>query len=245
MPSGFEMLDPPVVAKTARWGYDGKGQLRIEDATELESAWETLGARPLVLETFVEFERELSEIVARSSTGEIVDHGVMENDHVDHLLDRTVVPARVEPDMAEAATAMARSVVDALDVVGVMAVEMFQLGSGLVVNEIAPRPHNSGHCTIDAAPVSQFEQQLRAITGLPLGDGRCRPAAMFQLLGDLWTDGEPDWEGALSDPGVRLHLYGKAEHRPGRKMGHITCVAEKVEDAVRRGSAARDRLTTR
>ena len=169
----------------------------------------------------------------------------MENVHLHHILDSTVVPAPIDPGVVRAATEIARSVVEGLDAVGVVAVEMFQTGTELVVNEIAPRVHNSGHCTIEAAPSSQFEQQLRAITGLPLGDGRCRPAAMVQLLGDLWETGEPQWAAALTDPAVHLHLYGKAVPRPGRKMGHITCVGDEVDTVRRRALEARERVRRR
>ncbi len=239
-------LEGPVIVKTARGGYDGKGQVRLAadrlsptGATEL---FGRLGSVPLITEQVVPFDREVSVTVARSAAGEIVDHGVMENVHVDGILDTTTVPARLPTDVAGAARGIACRVVRHLDAVGVMCVEMFVVGSELIVNEVAPRPHNSGHCTIEAAPVSQFEQQLRAICGLPLGDGACRPAAMAQLLGDLWAAGEPAWSEVLSDPGIRLHLYGKREPRPGRKMGHLTCVEETSELALKRVLAARERL---
>jgi 5-(carboxyamino)imidazole ribonucleotide synthase len=207
--------------------------------------WAELGSVRVVVESVVDFDRELSVVVARNEAGVIVDHGVMENVHVNHILDSTVVPARVPTDVAGDATAIARTVVEGLDIVGLICVELFLSGSGLVVNEIAPRPHNSGHCTIEAAPASQFEQQLRAITGLPLGDGACRPAAMVQLLGDLWRKGEPHWADALVDPEVHLHLYGKAEPRPGRKMGHVTCLCESADAALQRADAARERVKRR
>lgn len=239
-------LDGPLIVKTARGGYDGKGQVRLPAgeqrparATEL---FRRLGSVPLIVEQVVPFDFEVSVVVARSVAGEIVDHGVMENVHVDGILDLTTVPSRLPTDAADAARGIAGRIARHLDVVGVICVEMFAVGPDLVVNEVAPRPHNSGHCTIEAAPVGQFEQQLRAVCGLPLGDGACRPAAMAQLLGDLWADGEPPWSGALSDPAIRLHLYGKREPRPGRKMGHLTCVEETPELALKRALAARERL---
>ncbi|NIR40080.1 MAG: ATP-grasp domain-containing protein, partial [Actinobacteria bacterium] len=179
----------------------------------------------------------------RSVDGVVEDHGVMENVHVDQILDTTVVPAAVGPDVAERARAIAVRIAEAWDLVGVLCVELFLADGELIANEVAPRPHNSGHCTIEAAASSQFEQQLRTVCGMAPGDGRCRPAAMVQLLGDLWVDGEPDWNAAFSEPGVHLHLYGKTEARPGRKMGHMTCVADDPAAALRRVKAVRDALT--
>ncbi|MEZ5244382.1 MAG: 5-(carboxyamino)imidazole ribonucleotide synthase [Acidimicrobiales bacterium] len=238
-------LGAPVIAKVARFGYDGKGQVRITDPTEADGAWEALGRERLVVEAVIPFERELSVVVARGAAGEIVDHGVMENHHVDHILDTTMVPAAIDPERAAAARALAHRIADSWALVGVLCVEIFDTGSDLLVNEVAPRPHNSGHCTIEAAPASQFEQQLRAVCGLPLGDGTCRPAAMVQLLGDLWTDGEPDWIAALRDPSIHLHLYGKADARPGRKMGHLTCVGDNAADTLQRAVDARVALSGR
>jgi len=238
-------LGPPVIAKTARFGYDGKGQARLAGPEEAASTWSALGGHRLVVESVVEFARELSVVVARGLDGTVTDHGVMENTHVDHILDTTVVPAPVDATTTEAARKAAHRIAEGLDLVGVLCVELFDTAEGIVVNEIAPRPHNSGHCTIEAARTGQFEQQLRAITGQPLGDGTCRPAAMAQLLGDLWIDGEPDWSAVLADPDVHLHLYGKAEARPGRKMGHLTCVGDDTAGALRRVLEARRALTGR
>ena len=193
-------LGTPVIAKTARFGYDGKGQVRITDPSEVAAAWTTLGGARLVVESVIDFERELSVVVARGIDGTIVDHGVMENTHANHILDTTIVPARIPDATAEAARRTAHRVAEGLGLVGVLCVELFDTAEGILVNEIAPRPHNSGHCTIEAAAASQFEQQLRAVTGQPLGDGSCAPAAMAQLLGDLWDDGEPDWTAALARP---------------------------------------------
>ena len=238
-------LGAPVIAKTARFGYDGKGQVRINAEADVTSAWETLGGARLVVESVIGFERELSVVVARGADGSIVDHGVMENTHANHILDTTVVPAAVPAATSEAARETAHRVARGLDLVGVLCVELFDTADGILVNEIAPRPHNSGHCTIEAAASSQFEQQLRALTGQPLGDGSCAPAAMAQLLGDLWDAGEPDWTAVLGRPGVHLHLYGKGDARPGRKMGHLTCVGDDAGDALQRVLDARVALNGR
>lgn len=235
-------LGLPVIAKAARFGYDGKGQARIDEPDQIDDAWARLGGERLVVESVVPFERELSVIVARSVEGETADHGVMENDHVDHILDTTVAPAAITPETAAAAQAIAARIATAWDLVGVLCVELFDTGTELVVNEVAPRPHNSGHCTIEAAPASQFEQQLRTVTGMAPGDGSCRPAAMAQLLGDLWDDGEPDWSSVLADERVHLHLYGKSEARSGRKMGHLTCVGADPKVALQTVSDVRNAL---
>ena len=242
-------LDGPVIVKTARSGYDGKGQVRLSaagpepmPAAALAEVLRSLGSGRLIVEQEVPFDTEVSVVVARAAAGEVAYHGVMENVHVDGILDTTTVPARLSHGVAAAALSIAGRLARHLDVVGVLCVEMFVVGSELVVNEVAPRPHNSGHCTIEAAAASQFEQQLRAVCGLPLGDGTCRPAAMAQLLGRLWAEGEPPWSEALADPGIHLHLYGKRDPRPGRKMGHLTCVDETAELALKRVLAARDRL---
>ena len=243
------VLDGPLICKTARDGYDGKGQVRIpsrgttpDQPPEPERLFEDMGSRRLVVEQEVPFDCEVSVVVARGVDGTVADHGVMENVHVGGILDTTVTPARLPPEVTGEARRLAARLAEHLDVVGVLCVEMFVVGTELVVNEMAPRPHNSGHCTLEAAPASQFEQQLRAVCGLPLGDGACRPSAMVQLLGHLWTGGEPAWERALADPGVHLHLYGKSGVRPGRKMGHITCVDSTPELALKRAVEARDRL---
>ena len=238
-------LGVPVIAKTARFGYDGKGQVRITDPTDVAGVWETLGGARLVVESVIEFERELSVVVARGADGTIVDHGVMENTHANHILDTTVVPAQIAETTAEAARKTAHLVAEGLGLVGVLCVELFDTGDAILVNEIAPRPHNSGHCTIEAASASQFEQQLRAVTGQPLGDGACAPAAMAQILGDLWNDGEPDWTAVLGRPGIHLHLYGKGDARTGRKMGHLTCVSDDAGDARQRVLDARAALRAR
>lgn len=240
-------LGCPAVLKTAAFGYDGKGQVKIIAPAEAEAAWQALGRQPAVLEAWVEFERELSVVAARGLDGAFAHYGTIENFHAHHILDLSLAPARVAPDVAAEAVALARSVLEQLDVVGVLCVELFHAADGrLLINELAPRPHNSGHLTIEACATSQFEQQLRAICGLPLGaTDQSRPAAMAQVLGDLWlaAGGEPNWPAALAFPGVYLHLYGKREPRPGRKMGHLTAMAESVEAARSVVLQARQRLT--
>lgn len=237
----------PAVLKTAAFGYDGKGQAPIDSAGQAAAAWEALGRQECVLEEYVAFTHEVSVVAARGLDGDFAHFGVFENTHRDHILDVTVAPARIDPAVAAEAIELARAVLDTLDVVGVLCVEMFVGSDGrLRINELAPRPHNSGHLTIEAAVTSQFEQQARAVCGLPLGSTALRPAAMANLLGDLWQNDagqpcEPDWAAALRVPGVKLHLYGKREARPGRKMGHLTAVAETAtaaETLVRQARAA-------
>lgn len=234
------------VLKTASWGYDGKGQQRVEQSAQLAAAWDALQRQPAVLEAWVPFEREVSVVGARSPSGEVALYEPFENAHANHVLDVTSVPARLTPDTASRAHDIARAVLEGLDVVGVLCVELFALPDGaLLVNELAPRPHNSGHITIDAHATSQFEQQVRAVCGLPLGSTeRLVPgAAMANLLGDLWSDGEPHWAAALAQPAARLHLYGKRGARPGRKMGHLNVRGDSRDDAEARARAARDALT--
>ncbi len=234
----------PGVLKTAGFGYDGKGQRIVRSLGELKAAWAELGACPAILEQFVEFECELSVVAARGTDGSFAHYGAVWNTHRNHILDVTVSPAPLPEPVRREAAELARAILEALDVVGVLCVEMFLAPRGrLLVNELAPRPHNSGHFTFDACVTSQFEQQLRAVCGLPLGSTeQTRPAAMANLLGDLWSRGEPDWESALRFPEVKLHLYGKAEARPGRKMGHLTALAETGAKARETVLSARDAL---
>ena len=234
----------PAVLKTAAFGYDGKGQVRIDQASEATDAWSTLGGQPCVLEAFVSFQHELSVVAARGVDGSFVHYGALENIHRNHILDLTIAPARISAEVADQAVELARAVLEKLDVVGVLCVEFFWADDGrLLINELAPRPHNSGHLTIEAAMTSQFEQQVRAICGLSLGmTTYLRPAAMVNLLGDVWRNGEPDWAAACAIPGVKLHLYGKHSARPGRKMGHLTALASTVEEAVTNALAARQAL---
>ncbi|MBM3724514.1 MAG: 5-(carboxyamino)imidazole ribonucleotide synthase [Acidobacteria bacterium] len=237
-------LGLPAVLKTAGFGYDGKGQRVIQTARDIPAAWAAMAGAESILEAFVPFEREISVVAARSHTGEFVHYGVMENRHANHILDVTITPAAVSGPVANEAAAIARGVLEALDVVGVLCVEMFlESSGGLLINELAPRPHNSGHVTIEAHATSQFEQQVRALCGLPLGSTELvRPGAMANLLGGLWQAGEPNWAAALEVPGARLHLYGKGEARPGRKMGHITALGATAGEARGRAVLARQRL---
>jgi 5-(carboxyamino)imidazole ribonucleotide synthase len=240
-------LGVPAVLKTASFGYDGKGQARIDRAEDALAAWDRIGRQPAVLEAFVDFDRELSVVAARGVDGRIAHYGVFENAHAHHILDVSVAPARVPPQVERDAVAIARATLEALEVVGVLCVELFLTRDGRVlVNELAPRTHNSGHLTIDACATSQFEQQLRAVCGLPLGStDLLRPAAMANLLGDLWQEGEPRWADALARPGVRLHLYGKRDAKPGRKMGHLTALADTPHAAADLVRDARAALTGR
>ena len=235
----------PAVLKTAGFGYDGKGQTRIASDEDGARAIEALKGQEGVVEAFVDFEREVSVVAARTARGEFAHYGVVENAHSRHILDLSIAPARVSEETAREAVEIARAVLETLDVVGVMCVEFFLTRGGeLLVNELAPRPHNSGHLTFDASLTSQFEQQLRAVCCLPLGSTELmRPAAMANLLGDLWSEGEPDWCEALKFADVKLHLYGKSEPRMGRKMGHLTALASTPEEAARKALAARAALT--
>jgi 5-(carboxyamino)imidazole ribonucleotide synthase len=242
--AGLARVGTPAVLKTAAFGYDGKGQAKVTSLAEAEAAWEAVGRQECILEGFVDFARELSVVAARGLDGSFVHYGVIENTHRRHILDVSLSPAPVAPAVEGGAVAIARAVLEALDVVGLLCVEMFLTrGGSLLINELAPRTHNSGHLTVDACVTSQFEQQLRAVCGLPLGStDRLRPAAMANLLGDLWSRGEPDWSAACAFPDVKLHLYGKAEARPGRKMGHLTALAPTVEAARARVLEARAAL---
>lgn len=235
----------PAILKTADFGYDGKGQYRIKRETDFEEAWRAVGEREAVLEAFVAFEREISVVAARSLGGDFAHYGAVENRHANGILDVSVAPAQIPQKVARDAVELARAVLEKLQVVGVLCVEFFVCGDGrLLINEMAPRPHNSGHFTFDANLTSQFEQQLRAVCDLPLGAvDQLAPAAMANLLGDLWNGGEPDWAAALAVPNVKLHLYGKVEPRPGRKMGHLTALAGSVEEARKAVERARELLT--
>jgi 5-(carboxyamino)imidazole ribonucleotide synthase len=237
-------IGTPVIVKTAAFGYDGKGQHLLTSIEDGERVWSLVGHQEVLVERVVEFTRELSVVAARGLVGEFVHFGVIEKTHRNHILDISVAPARIPEPVAAEAVEIARTIMDALDYVGVLCVEFFlATGGRLLVNEIAPRPHNSGHLTFDACVTSQFEQQVRAVCGLPLGSTRqLRPAAMVNLLGDLWANGEPDWCGALAFPDVKLHLYGKEEARPGRKMGHLTALADTVEEAIEHALGAREML---
>jgi 5-(carboxyamino)imidazole ribonucleotide synthase len=237
----------PAVLKTAAFGYDGKGQVRVATPDEAVAAWDAIGRQEAVLEAFIDLERELSVVGARGADGQCELFSPMDNVHRHHILDVSIAPAALPPGVAGAAAAAARSVLDALEYVGVLCVEFFLARDGhLLINELAPRPHNSGHLTIDACRTSQFEQQVRAVCGLPLGSPELlQPAAMANLLGELWEGGEPDWAAALAVPAVKLHLYGKTTPRRGRKMGHLTAMAPLADDARALVLRAREALTDR
>jgi 5-(carboxyamino)imidazole ribonucleotide synthase len=237
-------LGAPAILKTAGFGYDGKGQTKIYSPSAAEEAWRRAQGQPCVLEKLIDFDREVSVVAARGADGDFVHYGVVENDHKNHILDLTRAPGRVSDTVRNEAIAIARAVMEQLDAVGVLCVEFFLTKDDrLLINELAPRPHNSGHFTFDACVTSQFEQQLRATCGLPLGSPELlRPAAMANLLGDIWTENEPNWAAAAAFPAVKLHLYGKLSARPGRKMGHLTALAESTDQAVAQVLAARAAL---
>jgi 5-(carboxyamino)imidazole ribonucleotide synthase len=241
---GARHVDPalvPGIVKSARMGYDGKGQVRVKSATDVLAAFAAMQGKPCVIEQFVSLATEISVIVARRDGSDSLTWPVCENQHRDGILDTTIVPARIPAELAAKARRIALAVADKLDYRGVLCVEMFVLTDGrLLVNEIAPRPHNSGHFSIDACVTSQFEQQVRVVAELPLGDPlQHMSAVMVNLLGDIWyadaaskTQREPDWRGVLAHPRAKLHLYGKAEARRARKMGHVTCLGTGLDQAL-------------
>jgi len=223
----------PAILKTARFGYDGKGQATIASRADLERTFAQWKRVPCVLEERLALEREVSVILARAGDGQVAVFPVAENRHARGILDVSIAPARIPESLALEATALATRIAQALDYVGVLAVEMFVVDGRLLVNEIAPRPHNSGHYTIDACRTSQFEQQVRVLCGLPLGDATLHtPAVMVNLLGDIWRGGEPRWDAVLRHAGAHLHLYGKREARPARKMGHVTVCEPSLDLAL-------------
>lgn len=235
-------VGPSMILKTASSGYDGKGQIRIDEPGSALDAWNALGRVPCVAEGVVDFTAEISVIVTRGRDGQMETFPVGMNRHVRHILDSTLMPAPVGPIVSQEARDLARTIAEAMGYVGVLCVECFLTREGtLRVNEIAPRPHNSGHLTIEAATTSQFEQQVRALCGLPIGPTTLRsPAAMVNLLGDLWSGGSPDWSNSLKiDPAASLHLYGKGAAPMGRKMGHLTILDPDPETALARALAAR------
>ena len=241
--AAFDAVGAPAVLKTAGFGYDGKGQRRVASLEELTSAYDELDGEA-ILEAFIDFKQEVSVVAARNPAGALNHFGVFANEHKNHILDVTTAPADVSPKVADAALETTRAVLETLNVVGVMCAEFFLTHDDtLLVNELAPRPHNSGHLTIEAHATSQFEQQLRAVCGLPLGSTQSlRPAAMANLLGDLWQGGEPNWAEVLAQD-VHLHLYGKTEARAGRKMGHVTALGATVEEARAKVLRARGALS--
>ncbi len=232
--TGLQMVKTPAILKVSRFGYDGKGQFSIESEDDLSAAWQALQGNESVLEQRVPLDREVSVVLARGTDGQTVTYPVAENIHQGGILDVSMVPARIDDSIEEQVVSMATQIATALNYVGVMAVEFFISRGKILVNEIAPRPHNSGHYTLDATVTSQFEQQVRAVCGLPLGDTRLlSPVVMINLLGDLWHNGKPPaWAALLSHPNAKLHLYGKREARPGRKMGHYNVLAPELENAL-------------
>lgn len=227
----------PAIMKSRRGGYDGKGQIRLQDGDDPAAAFADM-ATPAVMEGFVHFDFEVSILVARARDGSMAAYPLARNEHRDGILHITQAPTHLPDAMQAEAERIAKKIVDALDHVGVLCVELFVVGDKLLVNEVAPRVHNSGHFTLGACVTNQFEQHARAVMGLPLGDThQMEPAAMLNILGDSWHEGDPDWTPALTAPGATLHLYGKAEARPGRKMGHVTIVAGSTEEAVAEAEA--------
>ncbi|MEM7533670.1 MAG: 5-(carboxyamino)imidazole ribonucleotide synthase [Chloroflexota bacterium] len=246
-----EELGYPAIVKTASFGYDGKGQAKIDDTAPVTEqcahVWQTLTNEQnsaLVVEQFIDFDCEVSVVAARGADGAFASYPLIENIHRNHILDVSIAPARVPRSVASQAQEIARALLEALDVFGALCIEFFVTREGSVlINEIAPRPHNSGHLTIDAAITSQFEQQLRAVSGLPLGstDLIC-PAVMVNLLGDVWENGESKWDVLLAESNCKLHLYGKHEARVGRKMGHFTVLGQDVEDTLKTALELRTKL---
>ena len=234
----------PAILKTARMGYDGKGQQRLANYTELRGAFTALGNVPCVLEKLVPLDDELSVIVARGVDGDVVTYEPTRNLHVDGVLDVSSAPI-ANSQVTEQAHKVALRLAEALDYVGVLGVEFFVSGGELLVNEMAPRPHNSGHWTLDAAQTSQFEQQVRALVGMPLGStAMTHPAVvMLNLLGDRWAHGDPNFALAASDSSANLHLYGKSEAKPGRKMGHLTVVGNEMSQVLSHARQLRDAIT--
>lgn len=241
---GAQEIGLPAILKTAGFGYDGKGQAKLSAASEIERVFSELKKNEAVLEAFIEFEKEVSVACARDQHGNFAHYGVIENAHANHILDISFAPAVVSERIYAEAVNVAQNITEIMGYVGTLCVEFFVTkDEKLLVNELAPRPHNSGHLTFDACVTSQFEQQLRAVCGLTLGSTEYfRPAAMANLLGDLWQNGEPNWAASVADPNVKLHLYGKIEPRTGRKMGHLTGVAESADEAVKIVRDARLRL---
>ena len=238
-------IGTPAVIKTAAFGYDGKGQHKVTTPADVEHIWTAIGHQEAVVEKFVNLQTEVSVVAARGLDGEMTHYQPFENRHRDHILDVTTTPAAIAPSLTTRAAEIARDILEELQYVGVLCVEFFVDTDGeLLVNELAPRPHNSAHLTFDAAITSQFEQQVRAICALPLGSTRLLTpaAAMANLLGELWEDGEPNWAAASRFSDVKLHLYGKWEPRPGRKMGHMTAMGRTTDEALDLVISARDAL---
>jgi 5-(carboxyamino)imidazole ribonucleotide synthase len=239
----LDTLTAPCLLKTSRLGYDGKGQARVNNAVQLEEAFTKFGGVPCILEKLVPLDLEISVVLARGLDGAVAAFPPGENVHKNGILHTTTVPARIDAKLAAEAQQVASAIAAKLDYVGVLGVELFVSRGKVLVNELAPRPHNSGHWTQDAAMTDQFEQQVRAMCGLPLGSpALLTPVAMVNVLGDLWAKGEPDWGTIFALPGVAVHLYGKKEARPGRKMGHLNCYGANADAALQFAEQAWRRL---
>lgn len=233
----------PAVLKVARFGYDGKGQARVKNREEAWEAFARFKQETCVLEQMLALDYEVSVVLARDAQGKVAAFPLAENSHLNGILDVTIAPARATEVIKAKAQALAVEIAEKLDYVGVLGVEFFVSGGKLLVNEMAPRPHNSGHYTIDACVTNQFEQQVRALTGLPLGDSHLHShAVMVNILGDAWKGAEPAWDKSLAHPNLKLHLYGKHEARPGRKMGHFTVLGRDTESTLNQALIARAEL---
>ncbi len=242
--SAIKEVGTPAILKVSRFGYDGKGQFNINNASEALSGWQALNHEACVLEQRLPLDIEVSVVLARSVDGEVATYPIAENIHEHGILDVSIVPARLDESLKKQVIEIASHIAHELQYIGVMAVEFFVSKGQLLVNEIAPRPHNSGHYTLDACITNQFEQQVRAICGLPLGDTRLlSPVVMVNMLGDLWhNDEDPDWQLLLEHPNVKLHLYGKQQARPGRKMAHYNVVADSIDEALMLASEIQTKL---
>lgn len=238
-------IGTPSVLKTADFGYDGKGQVKITENSNFVDIWKNFKAPEGVLESWVNYQSECSVIVARNNHGQVITYPVIENFHRNHILDFSIYPANIPEKIQKQAKELATELAIQLDLIGIIAVELFFTAEGhLLVNEIAPRPHNSGHLTIENCRTSQFEQHIRAVTGLPLGDTNMHGCAvMMNLLGDLWHSGEPDWKTLLLPGNSSLHLYGKESPKPGRKMGHVTFTGTNIDPLLQQGVKWRNLLT--
>jgi 5-(carboxyamino)imidazole ribonucleotide synthase len=245
--SMFDFVGAPAILKRSRLGYDGKGQWKVNSLREAVTAFETMGSVPCVLEEMLSFEKEMSVVLARGIDGKISAYPPAENIHVNGILDATIVPAKVSRRVSDEALKIASDIAIKMNYHGVMAVEFFVMPDRrLLINEIAPRPHNSGHFTLDACVTNQFEQQVRTLCGLPLGAPELlSPVVMMNLLGDLWSHHEPNWADLLKHANVKLHLYGKNRARPGRKMGHFNVLDEDIEKALRLGKKIKTALAAK
>ena len=242
--NGIKDIGTPAILKVSRFGYDGKGQFGINDTSEANAGWQSLNLEPCVLEQRMPLDIEVSVVLARAVDGQVITYPIAENSHERGILDVSIVPARIDETLGQQVIEVATRIANELEYVGVMAVEFFVSNGQLLVNEIAPRPHNSGHYSLDACVTDQFEQQVRAVCGLPLGDTRLlSPVVMVNMLGDLWHDNDdPDWRLLLNHANVKLHLYGKQEARPGRKMAHFNVVANSIDEALMLASEIQTRL---